>query len=88
MFPILDFLTGPDDPHGIVRSLAEALAPGSAVAVSHSTGEEVGSENGLAAQKLSQGVTDRPAGPVAHRLERDEECQGDLFRRQATEGAQ
>jgi O-methyltransferase involved in polyketide biosynthesis len=62
LFAILHFLPDQDDPHGIVRSLADALAPGSAVAVSHITGEGVEPDRGLAAQKVYQGAS-APAIP-------------------------
>jgi hypothetical protein len=52
LFAVLHFLTDAEQPREVVRALAEALAPGSAVALSHITDEGVGPDKGLA----------RPAG--------------------------
>lgn len=54
---ILHFLPDEDDPHGAVRSLTEALVPGSAVAISHITGEGTEPDKGLAAQQVCQGAS-------------------------------
>jgi hypothetical protein len=62
LFAILHFLTDEDDPRGIVRSLTETIVPGSAVAVSHITGEGTEPAKGLAAQKVYQGAS-APAVP-------------------------
>jgi SAM-dependent methyltransferase len=62
LFAILHFLTDADDPHAIVASLARHLAPGSAVAISHLTGEGTEPDKGLAAQKVYQGAS-APAVP-------------------------
>ena len=62
LFAILHFLPDDDDPHGIVGSLAEALVPGSAVAISHLTGEGTEPDKGLAAQEVYQGAS-APAVP-------------------------
>jgi S-adenosyl methyltransferase len=62
MFAILHFLTDAEEPHEIVGSLTEALAPGSAVAVSHITAEGIDPEKSLAAQKIYQGAS-APAIP-------------------------
>ncbi len=50
------------DPGKIIDNVTEALASGSAVAISHITDEEVEPENGLAAQKVYQGAS-APAVP-------------------------
>jgi O-methyltransferase involved in polyketide biosynthesis len=62
LFAILHFLTDADDPHAIVASLAGHLAPGSAVAISHLTGEGTEPDKGLAAQQVYQGAS-APAVP-------------------------
>ena len=62
LFAILHFLTDADDPHGIVGSLAAELAPGSAVSISHLTGEGTEPDKGLAAQEVYQGAS-APAVP-------------------------
>jgi hypothetical protein len=62
LFAVLHFLPDEDDPHGIVRSLTEHLAPSSAVAISHLTGEGTEPGKGLAAQKVFQGAS-APAAP-------------------------
>jgi O-methyltransferase involved in polyketide biosynthesis len=62
LFAILHFLTDADDPHGIVGSLAGHLAPGSAVAISHLTGEGTEPDKGRAAQEVYQGAS-APAVP-------------------------
>jgi hypothetical protein len=52
LFAVLHFLPGTDDPHEIVRTLAAPLAPGSAVAVSHITGDDTPPAASLAAQQV------------------------------------
>jgi S-adenosyl methyltransferase len=54
LFAILHFLTDAEEPHEIVGSLTEALAPGSAVAVSHITAEGIEPAKSLAAQEIYQ----------------------------------
>jgi hypothetical protein len=54
-------LTDADDPHGVVTSLAGHLAPGSAVAISHLTGEGTEPDRGLAAQQVYQGASAPPS---------------------------
>ena len=61
LFAILHFLTDADDPHGVVTSLAGHLAPGSAVAISHLTGEGTEPDRGLAAQQVYQGASAPPS---------------------------
>jgi O-methyltransferase involved in polyketide biosynthesis len=62
LFAILHFLTDDEQPRQVVRSLTEALAPGSALAVSHITGEGIEPDKGLAAQKVYRGAS-APAVP-------------------------
>jgi O-methyltransferase involved in polyketide biosynthesis len=62
LFAVLHFLTDADDPHAVVASLAGHLAPGSAVAISHLTGEGTAPDKGLAAQRVYQGAS-APAVP-------------------------
>jgi hypothetical protein len=62
LFAILHFLTDAEEPHEIVGSLTEALAPGSAVAVSHITAEGIEPAKSLAAQEIYQGAS-APAIP-------------------------
>jgi S-adenosyl methyltransferase len=59
LFAVLHFLTDADDPHAVVASLAGHLAPGSAVAISHLTGEGTDLGKSLAAQ------CDGPCGRAA-----------------------
>jgi hypothetical protein len=65
LFAILHFLPDQDDPHGIVRSLTETLAPGCAMAISHITDEGTEPDKGLAAQKVYQGAS-APAIPRSY----------------------
>jgi len=62
MFAILHFLTDDDQPHDIVKALTGELAPGSALAVSHITGDATAEEQALAAEKVYQQAT-APAVP-------------------------
>ena len=62
LFAILHFLPDEDDPYGIVGTLADALVPGSAVAISHLTGEGTERAKGRAAQQVYQGAS-APAVP-------------------------
>ena len=62
LFAILHFLPDEDDPYGIVGTLADALVPGSAVAISHLTGEGTDPAKGRAAQQVYQGAS-APAVP-------------------------
>ena len=62
LFAILHFLTDADDPHAVVASLAGHLAPGSAVGISHLTGEGTEPDRGFAAQEVYQGAS-APAVP-------------------------
>jgi hypothetical protein len=62
LFAILHFLDDGERPHEIVRALAGALAPGSAVAVSHITADGLEDDQSQAAQKVYQGAT-APAVP-------------------------
>jgi O-methyltransferase involved in polyketide biosynthesis len=57
LFAVLHFLTNAERPHWAVRSLAEALAPGSAVAVSHITDEETDPQKSLGVQRVYQGAS-------------------------------
>jgi hypothetical protein len=66
MFAVLHFLTDADQPYEAVRSLTEALVPGSAVALSHVTGEETAPEASRAAQQIYQGAS----APVVPRSRR------------------
>ena len=59
---ILHFLTDDEKPHQVLRSLTEALAPGSALALSHITDEGIEPDKGLAVQKIYQGAS-APAVP-------------------------
>jgi hypothetical protein len=52
LFAVLHFLPDTDDPYGIVRALTEPLAPGSAVAISHVTGDATDPERDRAAQQV------------------------------------
>jgi O-methyltransferase involved in polyketide biosynthesis len=67
MFAVLHFLTDADQPREAVRSLAEALAPGSAIALTHVTGDGILLDASRAAQKVYQGAS----APVVPRSRRD-----------------
>ena len=67
MFAVLHFLTDADQPRDAVRSLTEALVPGSALALSHVTGEGTAPEASLAAQQVYQGAS----APVVPRSRQD-----------------
>ena len=66
LFAILHFLTDAEEPYEIVGSLTEALAPGSAVAISHITADGIEPAKSLAAQKVYQGAS-APAIPRSRR---------------------
>jgi len=57
MFAVLHFLTDADQPREVVRSLTEALVPGSAVALSHVTGDGITPDASHAAQQAYQGAS-------------------------------
>jgi hypothetical protein len=57
MFAVLHFLTDADQPREAVRSLTEALVPGSALALSHVTGEGTAPAASRAAQQVYQGAS-------------------------------
>jgi O-methyltransferase involved in polyketide biosynthesis len=52
MFAVLHFLTDADQPREVVRSLTEALVPGSAVALSHVTSDGIAPDASHAAQQV------------------------------------
>lgn len=62
LFAILHFVRDDEQPQLIVRTLTEVLAPRSALAISHITGEETEPEKGRAAQQVYQGAS-APAVP-------------------------
>lgn len=62
LFAILHFLTDDEQPHVVVRSLAEVLAPGSAVAISHLTPDGTTPTADRAARQAYQGAS-APAVP-------------------------
>jgi hypothetical protein len=62
LFAVLHFLTDTEQPRKVVHGLAEALAPGSAVALSHITAEAIAPEASQAVQKVYQGAS-APAVP-------------------------
>ena len=66
LFAILHFLPDEDDPHEIVGTLADALVPGSAAAISHLTGEGTEPGKGRAAQEVYRGAS-APAVPRSRR---------------------
>jgi len=61
LFAVLHFLTDADDPQAVVASLAGHLAPGSAVAISHLTGEGTDPGKSLAAQRVYQSASAPPS---------------------------
>jgi SAM-dependent methyltransferase len=62
LFAVLHFLTDDDQPYEVVRTLADALAPGSALAISHITGDATPQDKALAAEKVYQQAS-APAVP-------------------------
>jgi hypothetical protein len=70
LFAILHFLRDDDKPHEVVRTLADALAAGGALAVSHITGEGTALEKNLAAQQVYQGAS----APVVPRSREEVTC--------------
>jgi O-methyltransferase involved in polyketide biosynthesis len=62
LLAVLHFLTDDDQPHAVVRGLAEALAPGSAVAISHVTGEGTDPDKDQAAREVYRAAS-APAVP-------------------------
>jgi SAM-dependent methyltransferase len=54
---VLHFLKDADDPHGIVRAITARLAPGSYLAISHGTTDEVDVGAARAAQTAYQGAS-------------------------------
>jgi hypothetical protein len=67
LFAVLHFITDDEQPHAVVRSLTEALVPGSAAAISHITGEGTDEAKSKAAQKVYQGAS----APVVPRSRAD-----------------
>ena len=59
MFAVLHFITDAEQPGEIVRQVADAMAPGSFVAVSHGTDEGVTGEQSRDAQQIYQGASSR-----------------------------
>ena len=57
MFAVLHFLTDADQPREVVRSLTEALVPGSAVALSHVTSDGIAPDASQAAQQVYLGAS-------------------------------
>lgn len=69
MFAILHFLPDAEQPYEIVRRFTEALPQGSALALSHITGEEVAPQTRDAAIKVYEGssasISPRPRERIA-----------------------
>jgi hypothetical protein len=63
MFAILHFVTDTGQPHEIVRHFVDAVPPGSALALSHVTGEAVDQET----QDAAVGVYQKASAPVVPR---------------------
>jgi O-methyltransferase involved in polyketide biosynthesis len=57
MFAVLHFLTDADQPREVVRSLTETLVPGSALALSHVTGDGIAPDASQAARLVYQGAS-------------------------------
>ena len=62
LLAVLHFLRDAEDPHGVVGQLKEALAAGSALAISHVTSEGIGPERSRGAERVYQGAS-APAVP-------------------------
>lgn len=57
LFAVLHFVTDDEAPYEMVRSLADAMAPGSFLAISHATDEGVPRRASLAAQEIYRGAS-------------------------------
>jgi len=64
LLAVLHFVRDDEDPYGAAGVLKNALAPGSALAVSHITADGIGVQQSLAAQQVYQGAS-APAVPRA-----------------------
>jgi hypothetical protein len=62
LFAVLHFLRDDENPYGVVAVLKDAMAPGSAVGISHITADGIGTTPSLAAQQVYQGAS-APAVP-------------------------
>jgi O-methyltransferase involved in polyketide biosynthesis len=62
LLAVLHFLTDDDQPHAVVHRLAEAVVPGSVVAISHVTGEGTAPDKDQAAREVYRGAS-APAVP-------------------------
>jgi O-methyltransferase involved in polyketide biosynthesis len=62
LLAVLHFIRDTEDPYWAVTVLKDALAPGSAIAVSHITADGIGTEPSLAAQQVYEGAS-APAVP-------------------------
>lgn len=62
LFAILHFLTDDDQPYDAVQALTRELAPGSALALSHITGDDTPEDRAAAAEKVYQQAS-APAVP-------------------------
>jgi O-methyltransferase involved in polyketide biosynthesis len=67
MFAVLHFLSDADQPREVVRSLTEALVPGSALALSHVTGDRIAPDASQAAQQVYLGAS----APIVPRSRQD-----------------
>jgi len=63
LLAVLHFVPDSDKPYAAVDVLKDALAPGSALAVSHITADGIGTEQSLAAQQVYQEGASAPAVP-------------------------
>ena len=57
LLAVLHFIREEEGPYGAVSVLKDAMAPGSAMAVSHITADGIGTEQSLAAQQVYQGAS-------------------------------
>ena len=62
LFAILHFLTDDDGPYDVVKALTRELVPGSALAISHTTGDDTPEDRAAAAEKVYQQAS-APAVP-------------------------
>jgi trans-aconitate methyltransferase len=63
LIAVMNFVTGPDDPYGIVDRLKEVMAPGSYLAISHVSADEVSHELAGSVREIYHGA----AAPVVLR---------------------
>ena len=65
LIAVLHFIRDDEDPPGVLKTLKQAMAPGSYLAISHITGDEMAKEDSLAAQDIYKKAS-APVVPRTH----------------------